>query len=334
MAGTDGIMLTDTLLGYAGLLYDKTNTATPVLNLIAGQDEQVQSNEFIMGQEYETGDGTLNPISEATSLTAPDPTFIQPAQKTNCTQIFHESIAVSYAKLSNANKLSGLNLAGQTANPQDVEAAQAAWAMTGIAKKVENMIFNSTYQQPVSNTTAGKTRGLAAAITANVVNANGADLDIWMINDVLAAIENHGGSKVGLTLVTNNVGVSNLNKTATEYGLTIVPLSRNETGVDIRVVDTPNGTVNVVSDPYVVNGSAFLLNLPNIHLVHQPVPGKGNFFIEELAKVGAANKKQIYGQLGLDYTTEYLHGKITGLSTTFTKPAGIRVVTTQDIPSA
>lgn len=330
----NGTMLTDTLPGYAGLLYDKTNTATPVLNLIAGQDEISQSNEFIMGQEYETGDGTLNPISENTSLTAPDPTFIVPSQTTNCTQIFHETIAVSYAKLSNKNKLSGLNLAGQTPNPQDVEAAQAAFAMTGIAKKVENMIFNSVYQAPATNSTVGKTRGLAAAITTNVVAANGNDLDVWMINDALAAIENHGGSKVGLTLVTNNVGVANLNKTASEYGLTIVPLSRNETGIDIRVVDTPNGTVNVISDPYVANGTAFLLNIPALHLVHQPVPEKGNFFIEELAKVGASNRKQIYGQLGLDYTTQYLHAKITGLSTTFTKPAGIRVVTVEDVPSA
>ncbi len=328
----NGVMLTDTLLGYAGLLYDKTNTATPVLNLISGQDEQTQSNEFIMGQEYETGDGTLSPVSEKDSLTAPDPKFVQPEQKTNCTQIFHESIAVSYAKLSNLNKLSGLNLANQTANPQDIEAAQAAFAMTGIAKQVENMIFNSTYVKPETNETAGQTRGLAEAIVANVVAGGGKDLDIWMINDLLAMIENHGGSKVGLTLVTNNVGLSNLNKTSAEFGLTVAPADRNETGIDVRRVETPNGTVNVIGDPYVVNGTAFLLNLPALHIVHQPVPGKGNFFIEDLGKKGAANEKQIYGQLGLDYTTEFLHGKITGLSTTFTKPAGLRVVTTAAVP--
>lgn len=50
------------------------------------------------------------------------------------------------------------------------------------------------------------------------------------------------------------------------------------------------------------------------------LPGKGNFFLEPLSKTGAADKYQIYGQLGLDYGAEWYHGKLTGLGTTFTAP--------------
>ncbi len=47
---------------------------------------------------------------------------------------------------------------------------------------------------------------------------------------------------------------------------------------------------------------------------------EGNFFLEPLAKSGAADKYQIYGQAGLDYGAEWYHGKITGLGTSFTAP--------------
>ena len=56
------------------------------------------------------------------------------------------------------------------------------------------------------------------------------------------------------------------------------------------------------------------------------MPGKGNFFRELLAKTGAGEKYQIFGQFGLDYANELYHGKITGLATTFTKPQGRKVV--------
>ena len=47
--------------------------------------------------------------------------------------------------------------------------------------------------------------------------------------------------------------------------------------------------------------------------VFQPVPGKGNFFEEELAKNGASDRIQIYGQIGLAHAPAFLHGAITGL---------------------
>ena len=61
-------------------------------------------------------------------------------------------------------------------------------------------------------------------------------------------------------------------------------------------------------------GTAFLLNLDVIRPVEQPVEGK-NFWVEPLAKQGAGDRWQIFGQIGLDHGPEWYHGKITGLST-------------------
>ena len=59
-----------------------------------------------------------------------------------------------------------------------------------------------------------------------------------------------------------------------------------------------------------------------LYNVNQPTPGKGNFFVEELARTGAGIKKQLFGQWGLDYGAEWLHAKLTNISTTITDGDG------------
>jgi hypothetical protein len=49
--------------------------------------------------------------------------------------------------------------------------------------------------------------------------------------------------------------------------------------------------------------------------VYQPVPGKGNFFLEELSRVGAGMQYQIFGQVGLDHGPEWMSAKFTNIST-------------------
>jgi hypothetical protein len=44
-----------------------------------------------------------------------------------------------------------------------------------------------------------------------------------------------------------------------------------------------------------------------------PIPGKGHFFTEPLAKTGAFDLVQIYGEIGLKYGPEQFHGQITAI---------------------
>jgi hypothetical protein len=46
------------------------------------------------------------------------------------------------------------------------------------------------------------------------------------------------------------------------------------------------------------------------------VPGRGFLVAEPLAKTGASDRFQIYGEVGLRYGNERSHGKITNLTTT------------------
>ncbi len=60
--------------------------------------------------------------------------------------------------------------------------------------------------------------------------------------------------------------------------------------------------------------------------VFQPVPEKGNFFVEELAKTGAGSRYQIFGQVGLDHGPEWYHCKFTGISTSFDSTTAAKAV--------
>ena len=104
---------------YSGLLYNKANTKTPFLNMISGNVKFTNSVEFVTGQYYSSEEGEIPAISETASLAAPDASFVTRNQLTNVTQIFMESVAISYAKQSNMATLSGINVANQTANPQN-----------------------------------------------------------------------------------------------------------------------------------------------------------------------------------------------------------------------
>ena len=99
--------------------------------------------------------------------------------------------------------------------------------------------------------------------------------------------------------------------------------------VDLTGLTADEATIKLVLGEFIPDGTALIFNPSYIGPVEQPVPAKGNFFLEELAKVGAGAKYQIFGQIGLDHGPEWFAAKITGLSTTFTAPVGQKVVTVQ-----
>ena len=105
------------VLNYSGMLFNKGNVRTPLSAIIGSKAKTTNHVEFVTGQEYTAGgDGSQPEISENASLTAPDATVTKREQKTNVTQIFQESVGISYGKQSNMGTLSGLNVANQQAH--------------------------------------------------------------------------------------------------------------------------------------------------------------------------------------------------------------------------
>ena len=332
MAG-DEIVQSFGVLNYSGMLFNKGNTKTPFSTLIGSRMRNTNHVEFTTGLEYQTAGGTQPAISETDSLTAPDSDYITRAQKTNVTQIFQESVYISYAKQSNMGTLSGVNIGGQLANPADELDFQIAAKMAKIARDIEATLIAGAYAKAADDATANKSRGMLTNITVNVLNLNGAALRVWDVAEAMKLIYDSQGSTNGLVLWVDPVALFQLNADAEQNGNSIVPASRSVNGLSISSLLTPLGEVGVYLGEFLPAGTVGLFNPSVVSPVQQPVPEKGNFFLEELAKTGAGAKYQIFGQLGLDHGPEWMHAKITNLNTNFVKPpAGRKIYATEAVP--
>ena len=311
---------------YSGLLFNKGNVRTPFSSMIGSRAKTTDHVEFVTGQEYTGGgDGSQPAISEEASLTAPDATTTTREQKTNVTQIFQEAFGISYAKMSNMGTLSGTNIANQQANPLSEIDFQAGVKMQKIARDIEYTFINGVYQKANNDSTANKTRGMVSAITSNVINMGGKAVGLWDIAEAMKLIDDSNAPIGGLVAWVDAVTLFQINADAVANGLTIVPAAREINGIKLSSVVTPLGEVLLMKGECLPAGTALILDMAVIAPVFQPVPNMGNFFAELLAKTGAGEKYQIFGQVGLDHGPEWYHAKLTNISTGFEKPKGRNV---------
>lgn len=303
------------VLNYSGLLFAKGNTRTPLSSAIGGRVKTTNYVEFPTGQEFAVEGGSQPEISETASLTAPDATVATRNQQTNVTQIFHEAVGVSYAKESNMGTLSGINVANQVANPISELDFQVGIKTQKIANDIEYTFINGVYQKATDDATPNKTRGLVNAITSNVYDAtaSAANFGVADVAEAVKKVYEAGAPVNDLTLWVNADTLLMLNKDAAKNNMTIVPADRTVNGIQLASILTPMGVVYLHLGEYLPKGTALLLNLSVISPVYQPVPGKGNFFLEQLAKTGAGDKYQLFGQIGLDHGPEWYHAKITNI---------------------
>ena len=315
------------VLNYSGMLFNRGNTRTPLSSVIGGRAKTTNHVEFVIGQEYTGGGAGAQPeISETASLAAPDASVVTRSQSTNLTQIFMESVGISYAKQSNMGTLSGVNIQGQQANPVNELDFQVAVKMQKVARDIEYTFINGVYNKATKDSEINKTRGLVNAITSNTKAMGNKPLGLWDIAEMLKKVYESNAPTQNLVLWCDAITMFQINADAVNNGLTVIPASREINGIALSSVVTPLGVVYLYLGECLPAGTALLLNLDVIAPVYQPVPGKGNFFLEPLAKTGAGEKYQLFGQIGLDHGPEWYHGKFTGIATTFTAPTYSRSV--------
>lgn len=310
-------------VNYSGPLFNRGNERTPLLSLLGGRRYTVNHVKFTTGQEYTTGEGAQPNISEEASLVAPDWNPIEREQMTNVTQIFQYSVGVSDAKRSNMGTLHGLNVGGQTANPPTELDFQTRAVLVKASRDMEFTITQGVFNEATTDATVNKTRGFTTAITTNVLDTAtdfGGTFGYWAAVEAMRLIDSQHSSTANLYVVAKLNHLLQLQADALASGLTVIPGDRSVTGINVTQIITPLGNLNLVRSYDLPDGEALMLNLDNAALVEQPVPGKGNFYLEQLAKVGAGDRYQIFGQLGLDHGPEWTHAKFTNLSDDFTPP--------------
>lgn len=312
---TQGTATSFSVPNFSGMLFAKGMQKTPFSAMIGARPLVTNHVEFTCGQEYNTETGEQPEISETASLTAPKPEIVTRSQLTNVTQIFQKTVSISYGKQSNMGTLQGINVAGQQANPIDELAFQVSRRMAKIGQDIEYTFLNGKYQKATTDSEANKTRGLLTAITTNVLDLAKKPLTYWLVAEGLKCIHDQGANTDNIVLGVDATTMLQLNLDAQKNNLTIVPLGREVNGIKLSTVVTPLGIVAVALLDTLPAGTATLFDPSIMAPVHQMVPGKGNFFLEQLARTGAGETYQIFGQIGLDHGPEWMSAKFTNIST-------------------
>lgn len=303
------------LPNYTGELFQFGQQDTPFLNMIGGISggnmPVIESTEFTLNQNWKLNEAAQPAISEQASATAPDPTHYVRQDETNVVQIFQRAINITYSKLGNNNAIAGINVLGQTQPVQNEKDFQITANLKQIAKDANYTFLHGVYAKPTAANVAAKSRGILTAITSKVINnTSAAELTKDMLQELFRNCATDGFDWSNAVMF---VDAYNKQKVSDIYGY--APQDRNIGGLNIKQIETDFGNVMVVFEP-TMNGTLGLFDMNKVKPVFRNIVGKGvGVFYEDLAKTGASEKGQLYGEMGLDYGSEYFHAKITNLTT-------------------
>lgn len=311
--------LTYDLPNYVGELFKLTPADTPVLSMIGGLSggRSIQSKEFT----WQTVDNAAAEQPDIQEGDEPVNAERVRSEVKNVVQIFQYGFQLSYSKMAN---VAGLGSGGPVATPptlaatsilgsqpvQDEMAFQAMLKLERAARDVEFTFLNGVFEDPTADTGARRTRGLLTGVTTNETDASAATLSKAMIDDTLKTMYDAGAPFRNVVIIANS---HNKQVFSSIYGY--APESRNVGGVNINQIETDFGLLGIVLDRHVPQDDVLFLDVSVVRPVFMEIPGKGHFFIEEMAKTHAGTSWQLYGEIGLEYGPEVWHGKITDTAT-------------------
>ncbi len=319
MSQVTGIGNTWNLPNYAGELFTADPTQTPFLSMIGGLTggKQTDNFEFPTAVMYDFPEAAQPEISEADSTTAPAASHIAREQEKNVVQIHQEVIDLTYAKQSNSGRMSGLNTAGQNANPPDEKAWQIQQKLIKIARDVEYSFLNGTYQIATAANVPNKTRGmleLCTSGTGNSIAAEGGELTKDMLDRLFREMAENGAYFGKMVLFCGAYQKQLITKLYAKQFNAQMQTTQNVGGMNITELETDFFKMGICWNRFMPKDAILIADMAHIAPVFQAVPGKGVLFEEQLAKTGASDKIQIYGQVGLAHGPAFLHGAITGLA--------------------
>ncbi len=309
------------LPNFVGELFSLVPEQTPLLSMSGGLTggESVPAKEFVWQVEDNAGAAVNASVLEGAD---PTPETILRQEVKNVVEIHQESVQISYTKQAAFAQL-GAGGAGSGAQYTIVPAPilgtqpvmgeiphQLALKINKIARDVELSFLSGVFDYPLDNATNRQTRGVLTAISTHSVTfatdirttLNAMLAGMYEDEETVAPLINpvlfmNGTTKTQLSLeYTNNLGLADR--------------SRSVGGVNVETIVTDFGTFGVVLDRYMPLDEIALLDMSVIAPCFLPIPGKGHFFAEPLAKTGAFDHVQIYGEIGLKYGPEQYHGLI------------------------
>jgi len=182
---------------------------------------------------------------------------------------------------------------------------------------VKTVPSSSTFT--VSTTKGGTTQAITVDGVVDVYKQTA--LTIAKANNFFQSIYDGGGltsQETTVVLVNSGLKVEISELYANAYGK-FQETSRNVGGVNVNTIVTDFGTFGVMTDRMMPQGTLGVVDLAECAPVYLEIPDaenggmKGHFFAEPLAKTGATDRTQLYGEFGLEYGNQLKHGKLEGL---------------------
>lgn len=312
MAGITGLGTTYGLPNYVGELFSVSTEDTPFLSAIGGLTGGVSTSSVLFTwstYDLRDADETRQRVEGADAPTAEARVR---SNGSNVLEIHQEQVAVSYTKQAARNQFAGSEPFVGGANAVTDELGwQLQQEFKQIARDVEKSFIVGTYDLPANNSTARTTRGIIEAIDDNEVDLSSSALTQEDVLDLMQLAWENGGIQESETR-TLICGAS-IKRQLTKLFITDVKYeeaSRNVGGVNLQTFETDFGRTNIMLDRYVPADTLLVVSLEECKPRFLEIPGKGHFFAEPLAKTGASEKVQVYGEIGLDYGNQLKHGKI------------------------
>lgn len=315
MAAVSGQATTINLPNFVGELFNLTGRDAPFKTLAAANGiRTVLSKQYT----WQTTDNTA--AAQPATVEGADPSFEERTRSevSNVVQIFQYGVEVNYSKLGNIGMLgsggaspatAAVSILGDQPVGNEIEFQQAL-KLDRAAEDMEVSFLNGTFQNPNDNVTGRKTRGVSTAITTNTVAAGTTDLSRDHIDRLLRDMHGQRARFMRPTIFGRALQIQRLNDI-----YEVSERSRSVGGADIRTIITPFAVLDVVIDRHVTASELLILEMAVCKPVVMPIPGKGDLFLEPVARTGAAEKSQLYGEWGIQYGPEQWSGKITGLTT-------------------
>jgi hypothetical protein len=323
MPGITGMGTTFNLPNFVGDLFNISPEDTPFLSAIGG----LTGGQAVYDKSWEW---------EYFDLRAPDlarqhvegdaaPTAAERvrANASNVVEIHQEAVEVSYTRQAIANRGNYSTTARGVSPIADELAWQMDQQLKQKARDIDYGFIAGTYASPGTNASPRKTRGLLEAIVTNVVDMGGTVPTIEDINDLFQIAYQNGGLMEGetRTIITTPALRRHLTKIFLR-DLGLDPLSRSVGGLKLIGITTDFGDASIMVDRYMPAGQLVACSLEECMPRFLEIPGKGYFFWEPLAKTGASEKSQLYGEIGLQYGNEMKHAKLVDATTPYDSVGG------------
>lgn len=249
-------------------------------------------------------------------------------ERANVVEIFQYGVELTYTKQA-ATGLLGTVGASPATDAENILGNQPvqnemAWQLQikleQAALDAEISFLTGTFAHP-NDGTARRTQGIIGAISDVAKDSD--DAADWsvsgsavngklMVNETALALFENGApldANYGIMLG----GASKLLVSGAFQGSSgnVMPRSYSRFGVNVTDIETDFGAFPIMLNRHLPAETVVFIDFDICSPAFMPIPGKGHFFLEPLAKSGSYDRQQLYGELGLEYGPQGWHAKVT-----------------------